>query len=99
MLTSVNSKKKRETIMNKTHLQELLNEKKSEANLQLESLPQVTYSQLANQKTVNITLKDTKRLIEDVKALEYVLTDDEIIADIEAGKDDWEEYSSPFKYN
>lgn len=99
MLTSVNSKKKRETIMNKTQLQELLNEKKSEANLQLESLPQVTYSQLANQKTVNITLKDTKRLIEDVKALEYVLTDDEIIADIEAGKDDWEEYSSPFKYN
>lgn len=85
--------------MNKTQLQELLNEKKSEANLQLESLPQVTYSQLANQKTVNITLKDTKRLIEDVKALEYVLTDDEIIADIEAGKDDWEEYSSPFKYN
>lgn len=85
--------------MNKAQLQELLNEKKAEANLQLESLPQMTYKQLANQKTVNITLKDTKRLIEDVKALEYVLTDDEIIADIEAGKDDWEEYSSPFNYN
>ncbi|MBZ5998551.1 hypothetical protein [Leuconostoc gasicomitatum] len=87
------------TTFNKTQLQELLNEKKAEANLQLESLPKTTYKKLANQKTVNITFKDTKRLIEDVKALEYVLTDDEIIVDIEAGKDDWEEYSSPFKYN
>lgn len=88
--------------MTKSKLEKLIEGKRHDAqeafeNLHREDVDQY-YEKLKKAKRVNWDEKEFKQLIEEVKALEFILSDKEELENVESGSD-WTNYVSRFTIN
>lgn len=83
--------------MTKAQLEALLEMKKIEAKEMIEIMNNRSYNQIAKAKRVTYDERDSKQVIEEIKALEYVISDEGALMAVENGKY-WNDYVSTFTY-
>lgn len=85
--------------MTKEQLSALRDTLEQQAREQVEQLNNRSYSQLSKTKHVSYDEHMAKDNIERVKALDYVLSDDEALADVLARGGDYSDYISHYTYS
>lgn len=85
--------------MTEERLEEMLTEKEIPAIAMIKRLNNRPYPQVAKAKHVSYDERDAKQLIEEVKAIEYILGDEEALEKVTSGQDDWREYVSSFTFS
>lgn len=86
--------------MTEKRLEEMLTENELHAIAMINNrLNNRTYQQVAKAKHVSYYERDAKQLIEEVKAIKYILGDEETLEEVVSDKDDWREYVSSFTFS
>lgn len=83
--------------MTEKELRTLLGNKEVEAVELVENLNNRSIEQIAKAKRVTYDEREAKQVIEEIKALEYILNDQQALNGVESG-DDWKSYVSSFNY-
>lgn len=85
--------------MTEERLEEILTENELHAIAMINQLNNRTYQQVAKAKHVSYYERDAKQLIEEVKAIKYILGDEETLEKVVSDQDDWLEYVSSFTFS
>ncbi|MDI6495492.1 hypothetical protein [Leuconostoc lactis] len=85
--------------MTKEQLKELRENLEQKAREQIELLNNRSYKQLSKTKHVTYDEREAKDYIERVKALDYVLSDDEALSKVLENDGDYSAYVSSYYYN